>query len=310
MTQSQSNWLTMFCSVHSYCQLQKKIAEKNPAFATGINSLGQLIASIKCINTLLPGPGETNVNPGSLREAVFNLSRTQTALATAYAKDTTNPELEQQLEFSKEDAQLLSDTELKLKLQFLFELVQLLSPHLAVYGNNTTALHAWELALNNYMPVLDSPRSAMMRRKQLMVCFNRLFKDALALCSDYLDPLAEPLKKKHPSFHLEYLTKRKTDDPGANGVRIRGIVRTRESGSARKSSSPLAEASITLVETGAVIQSDVEGVFSFRAVKKGTYTLRAEKQGYYTKTSEPMQLKEGETAHLEFELTYAELLQD
>jgi hypothetical protein len=309
MTQSQSNWLNMFCAVQKYCQSQRTLVEKNPALACGVNSLGQLIASIRCITLWIPEPGYTPLHPNALRESVCTLSRSLCTQAISFAKDQNNAELENQLEFSKEDYLTLANTEVKLKLQLHFELVQLLAPRLAVYGQNSMALKAWEQVLNNFMPILDSPRAAMHRRKQLLVLFNQLFKDALTLCSDYLDPLADSLRKKQPEFYEAYTRLRKTDNPGEHGVKIKGTVKSRD-GNSRKAGIPLSGASITLVETGVVVKSDEEGVFSFRAVKRGAYTLRAEKTGYYTKTSQTLQLKEGESAHIEFELVLAEQLQD
>ncbi|MFI5150640.1 MAG: carboxypeptidase-like regulatory domain-containing protein [Bacteroidia bacterium] len=296
MTQSQSNWLNMFCAVQKLCQNHKAVVEKEPSLVAGINSIGQLIAGIQCIAS------------GSSRDSIYAFSRTQTALALAFARDTENRELKSQLEFSKEVFLSLSDEELKLKLQFHFELVQLLGPRLAVYGVNASALKAWELLLQNYMPKLDSPKAAILRKQQLTVCFSQLFKDALNLCTDYLDPLVDSLKKKFPDFYTSYLEKRCTENPGDAGVKIKGIVKTRGNDAARKSL--LSAASITLVETGVVVKSDKEGLFSFRSVRKGTYSLRAEKAGYYTKISKSKSLKEGESLFVEFELVLVELLQD
>jgi hypothetical protein len=309
-TQSQSNWLMMFCAVQRYCQNQRPVVEKNPALATGINSLGQLIAAIRCMSGLL-SESRTHPQQGErLRDVIYTFSRIQTGLALAYAIEQGNRDLEMQLRFSREDLRTMTDEEVKRRLQLHYEMVLLLSPRLAVYGNNASALKAWELVLINYMPVLDSPKTAIMRRKEINLCFNQLFKDALSLCSEFLDPLAEDFKKKYPEFHAGYQENRKTEHPGDSGIRIRGSVRTGDSGAQRKASRPLSDAFITIVETGVVVKTDAEGLFSFRSVKKGSYTLRAEKTGYYTKTSTRMNLKDGEHAEIEFELVFSEQLQD
>ena len=150
----------------------------------------------------------------------------------------------------------------------------------------------------------------MIQRKNLTICFNQLFKDALRLCNDFLDPIATSLAKKNSAFVNTYLTLRTVKEADAGVMRIRGSVKTKHSSAAADEPASLPAVSITLVETGVMVKSDGEGNFSFRINRKGIYTVRAEKEGFYTKTSPKIALKDGESADVEFILLPSEILQD
>ncbi len=311
MSPTQTNWLEMLKAVKRHCSGNQDLIEKIPPFVIGINTLGQMITAIDCLaGQYAMRPGEMTRDKTALRLSLCKITYTNISAAKTYAAYVRNQDLEQKLSITHAELKAIPEEELWTLAQNLYDLVHPLAPKLAVYGLTSGVINCWSLVLAAYTPNLKSPKAAMIQRKNLTICFNQLFKDALRLCNDFLDPLAAQLEKKDPEFSSNYLLHRKVKDLGTGGTRIRGFVKSKNHSALSDESIPMPDASITIVETGIIVKSDEEGNFFFRTVRKGTYTLRAEKDGYYTKTSGKFELKEGETAHVEFVLLPSEILQD
>jgi hypothetical protein len=310
MTPSQSNWLDMLKEVYKHLLSKEDLIGDKPAFVSGVNTLGQLITSLECLSY------HCSVKPGEKTEerklktlALCGLSSSIVDAARDYAIYIQDEELEKEVQYTYAAFTKMSQEELVLLSGHLLERIQVLTPRLAVYGLTSGIIQAWDLLLRTSYSATKSPRSAMLLHKKLMVCFNQLFKDGLQLCQDFLDPLAASLGKKDPFFYAVYQEKRHVRELSA-GNRIQGKVKMKNAPMPGKTHPAMQGATITIVETGVQVYSDAEGTFLFRAVKKGRYTLRAEKKGFFTKTSQPADLKEGETITLDFLLNPAEVLQD
>jgi hypothetical protein len=304
MTNSQLNQLDMFRSVHHYCLKSPQLIENIPPFVSGVNTLGQIISAITNMDTLLSlRPGETAREKNNIRVALCRITASAIASGRSFAENTQDAKLGEGLQISLTELKSVPAENLAEVVRGLFNLVHPLAPRLALYGLTSGIFNAWNHVLSTYSPNLKSPRAAMLQRKNLTICFAQLFKDGAILCTDFLDPLAESVKKKDAGFLKGYLLARILVNTAITGASIKGHI---------KSSDPeylLSDVSITLVENGIIVKSDEEGSFFFRAVKKGTYTLRAEKAGYYTKTSPVFELKEGESVQIDFDLNRAEVLQ-
>jgi hypothetical protein len=311
MTPSQTNWLEMLKAVKRHCSGNQDLIEKIPPFVIGVNTLGQMITAIECLSgQYAMRPGEMTRDKTAIRLALCKITASNISAAKTYAIYIRNEALEQKLSKTFAELKAIPEEELFAIVQGLYEVVNPLAPKLAVYGLTSGVINAWHLTLTAFSPTLKSPKAAMIQRKNLTICFNQLFKDALRLCNDFLDPLAASLDKKNAGFSSAFLEFRKVKELSTGGTRIRGTVKMKNPSSFSEEPVCMSHASVTVVESGIVVKSDEEGNFFFRAVRKGCYTLRAEKEGFYTKTSSPFELKEGETAHVEFILLPSEILQD
>ncbi len=304
MTTSQINQLAMFKAVHQYCLTRSDLIENIPPFVSGINTLGQHIAAISGMESLLSlRPGETARDKNNIRLALCRITSSAVSACRSFAENAQDSALENDLSFSLIDLKKISAEELPGIALNLFHRIHPLARQLAVYGLTNGIFSAWKHILNTYSPTLKSPRAAMLQRKNLNECFIQLFKDGNILCSDFIDPLADSFKKKDPEFLKHYLLCRSFTNIGIKGGMIKGTIRSNEQGN------PIQGASVTLVGLGIVVKSDEGGHFQFRSVKKGAHTIRAEKADYYTKTSDSFELKEGGMANIDFELNRAEVLQ-
>ncbi|HEV7230840.1 MAG TPA: carboxypeptidase-like regulatory domain-containing protein [Bacteroidia bacterium] len=310
MTPSQSNWLDMLKEVYSHLIRNEELISDKPAFVSGVNTLGQLVTSLECLSCHCSAkPGEKTEDRNLKTYALCRLSSSILEAGREYAAYMQDEELEKEFQHSYATLIKLNQEELGILLGRMFDRIQALTPRLAVYGLTGGIIQAWDLLLRTSSSGSKSPRAAMLLHKKMMVCYNQLFKDGLQLCQDFLDPLAATLGKKDPKFHTLYQQKRQVKEL-TPGNRVQGKVKTKNASSTGKSQTSLEGASLTLVETGVQVHSDSEGNFLFRAVKKGRYSLRAEKEGFYTKTSQPFDLKDGETVTVDFLLSLAEVLQD
>jgi len=304
MTTSQINQLAMFKAVHQFCLTRSDLIEDVPPFVSGINTLGQHIAAISGMESLLSlRPGETARDKNNIRLALCRITSSAVSACRSFAENGHDSALQNDLSISLADLKKISSEELPDIARNLFNRIHPLAPQLAVYGLTNGIFSAWNHILNTYAPNFKSPRAAMLQRKNLNQCFIQLFKDGNILCSDFIDPLADTFKEKDPEFLKNYLLSRSFTNIGIKGGMIKGTIRSNEQGN------PIQGASVTLVGFGVVVKSDEEGHFLFKAVKKGTHMIRAEKADYFTKTSHSFELKEGGLANIDFELNRAEILQ-
>jgi hypothetical protein len=309
MTQTQSNYLEMMKEVHQFTTSQESLIGAEPAFVSGVNTLGQLITAIECLSCHCSlRAGDAAEDKRLKNTSLLRMTASTVSAALEYAAYVQDEALEKDLSFTSADLKKSEPKELLNTATRFFERVEPLAPGLAVYGLTAGVLRAWDLIIKTNIVVSKSPRAAMLHREKLMLCFNQLFKDGLRLCEDFLDPLAISLQQEEPEFHLHYFQKRKIKELAISGCRLSGLVQIPDD--SRTQSFPLGNATVTLVETGVIVKSDAAGNFSFRIPKKGRYTVRAEKDGFYTKTSKPVDLKEGETGSVTLLLNPAEILQD
>ncbi len=311
MTTSQISMLGMFKSVHQLCTDEHKLIENIPPFVSGVNTLGQLITAIECLNEIMAlRPGDTARDRSAVRLTLCRITSSNLSAALAYATHVQDKELEETIAAFLAVLKKIPHDNLADETRLVFKIIQPLAPRLAVYGLTSGIVSAWNFVINTYSPNFKSPKEAMDHRKKLGQCHIQLFKAGAILCENFLDPLAESLEKKKPAFRNEYVNRRKSIPPELQACAgIRGRISIRQD-SPQNALEALTGATITLVETGVIVVSDEEGVFNFRTVKKGTYTLRAEKEGFFTKTSSKIEHSDRQVSVVDFELSQIEVLQD
>lgn len=297
MNAYQKAKLLMVKGIIQLCDESPAIIALVVAFQNALTALKAKVAEIEEtaeLNSLsLTGITADKVN---LKLILCQLAADLAGMIYAYASETANQTLKQEVNFSLTKLQKTRDSETALVCQAIHDRAFELKDVLENYGVTVEMLTALQTAINDYAAALPKPRTAIGKRKTRKEIIKQLFKELDEILNERMDALMGKFRTTHPEFYQTYFNLREIVDPSTTTTTLKGTITD------SATATPIKNATITVVELSKTAQTDSAGEYSIKPIEHGKYTVKIEKEGYQTFEDDEIEIKMGDIRHLDVSL--------
>lgn len=289
--------LNMYEAVKAACQNNAATVTTINAFKTALDEFKDKITTIK--EVAQQKDMATTGASADKKARKQNLSRIASAVAGAiyaYAAATDNNTLKQEVKFTNSDLLRTKDAMLAPRCQNIHDLGTANLAALADYGINAARLTELQNAIDAYAESAPKPRAAINTRAAKTATLPQLFAEADAILAERMDTFIGLFAAANPDFVTTYQSARKILDPPTTATQLKGTVTNQSDGA------PVADATITIIETTQTANTDSDGNYLIKPVAIGTYTITATKTGFNNFQKTGVEVKLGQVNSLDVEL--------
>jgi len=297
MNAYQKAKLLMVKGIIQLCDEFPAIVSLVVAFQTAVTALKAKVAEIEETAELssLSLAGIT-ADKRNFKETVCQMTADIAGMIYAYAVETSNITLKEEVNLTISRLKRKSDTELVLICQAIHDRGFENKDALVDYGVTTEMLTALQTAIDDYAAASPKPRTAIGKRKTRKEIIKQLFKELDAILNERMDALMGKFRTTHPEFYQTYFNLREIVDPSTTTTTLKGTITD------SADATPIKNATVTVVELGKTAQTDSAGKYSIKPIEHGKYTVKIEKDGYQTFEDDEIEIKMGDIGHLDVSL--------
>jgi hypothetical protein len=298
MNSRQKNRLTMMMALVAICNVPAAIYHTLPDFPKLLTQLMDLIKRIQDLS-LLQGhdyKGKTNHKNtliGDLIMKTIDIGRR----TVAYANANNLEALKEAVNYTESDLKRMSDQELWMACNLIFEEAGNVIGSLAPYGVTQQMLDEQKIAIGLFEKDMTSPREGAIKRKNATMALKTAYGESKPLFG-MMDELVLTLKDSNPDDYNNYMNARIVVDYGkrkkSTGYSVSGTALDFENGL------PLSEVHLSIVGTTTGMITDITGVYSLPVKNAGEYRVRAERSEYKIQIAEVTVT--GEATNLDIEM--------
>lgn len=267
------------------------------AFQTALNALKAKVLEIE--ETALLGSlsiaGITDEKK-SFKEIVCQLTIDIAGMIYAYAVETANSTLKQEVKLTLSSLKRKSDTELALICQSIHDRALEFKAQLNDYGVTNDMTTALQTAITDYAAASPKPRTAIGKRKTRKEMLKQQFKDLDEILKERMDNLMGKFRTSNAEFYESYFNLREVPDPHTTTTQLKGIVTD------AANSAPIKDAVITVVEPNKTTKTNSKGEYSFKPIAFGKVTVTVTKENYQPYENDEIQIVLGDITHLDVSL--------
>jgi hypothetical protein len=205
MKNHNKNKLKMYKAVQHICTLNQAYWIDLPAFVNSFNTfsaqLGQLDQLSEKQSLRLMG---VRADLDVQRSATIEKAIAMQGALIAFAKDTENNVLRESLRFSKSQLKGGSYVLCIQRIHVISQNAALYLSNLNDYGITQASVEDLELNLTALEEAFNTPRAAIVDRKQFTASIEELIKEIDRVLRDKLDQLMLVLRPSHPEFYDRY----------------------------------------------------------------------------------------------------------
>ncbi len=293
MNAKQEAKLNMFRATQKHCNDNAAVIATVPAFQTAFAAFNVKLSAI--ISTAqqedLVTKGIT-VDKAESKKTLCSLAADIAAAIFAFASAGTNHTLKQEVNFSYSTLIRTKDDLLAPRCQNIKDIGTANLAALAPYGLTAPGLNALQTEIDNYQLKVPTPRNSAANKKTIRENLKRLMLEADTVLKDQMDKSVLVLKTTNPDFVSTYRGNRIIIDPGQIVTTLKGTVKN------AVNNTPVAAASIKILETGQVLSTDASGNFLLKPIIAAVYTIQVSATGYMGNVANQVTIKQGQTTTL------------
>lgn len=297
MTAYRKAKLLMAKGLASFLDENPAIVATVVAFQTAVNALKDKIAAIDDIAELssLSIVGITADKRFS-KESLCQLTADIAGMIYAFAVDTKNNALKEEVNLSISRLKRKGDTELLQICQAIHDRAEENKGSLGDYGITNEMIAELQTAIDNYAAASPKPRTAIGKRKTRKEIEKQLFKELDEILNDRMDALSGKFRKSHPEFYQTYQNLREIIDPSTTTTQLKGTITD------ASTNAPIKGATITVIQLNKTAVTDSSGEYSIKPIEHGKFTVKVEKTGYETYENDEIEIKMGDILDLDVSL--------
>lgn len=305
MRQEQENQVTMIEVVIDFL-------DQNQAIWTPLNAYATHFAELKTkYDALTPYRNKQSLRTQGVTQDKKKLKIIAISQAVViagnievFAADNNDNALRENIHVTKSGLDAYPDTELTVRLQFIYDNANTLLPQMSNYGNTASSLSQFQTAITEYSNAVPKPRSTVAQRKAATNNIAVILKEANIVLKK-LDKLTLNFATTNADFSATYRNCRQVIEYGHHKTKL-------EITCLNADASPVSNVNISLISAQNTITANTNaitantntvGIALITTIKKGTYTLTAEKQGYDIYTQSEVKVLSGKITHIKFILT-------
>ena len=298
MTKKNEARLNMYYAVISYCNSNPAILATVPAFQTAFTAFQSTVNEIHSVAQL-----EANVISGitaDKSQLKNNLSAEAAHLAAkvfAFASNTNNNSLKQQVNFTPSDLKWMKDETLLVTCGNIRFAANVNVGSLADYGVTAVSIAAFQSLIDAYTAQVSSPRNAVSQRSSYSQTLTGLFKQADAALKSQLDKIALGFKTSNEDFFNTYMNNRMIILPSTSTTQIAGNI------TSAANNQPVEGALVQLVDDSVSGTTDEEGNFILKPIAIGKQSIKITKTGFADKIISSIVVKLGKTSTVDAVIT-------
>ena len=214
----------------------------------------------------------------------------------AYAVDTGNSTLKQEMKISPSTLKRKTDAELVQMCQAIHDRAAENVNPLKDYGVTADMLTELQTSIDNYAAASPKPRTAIGKRKTRTEIVAQLFRELDEILNDRMDALMGKFRTSHPEFYQTYFNLREVVDPSTTTTQLKGIITDSANGT------PIKNATVTVVERSLTTKTDSSGEYFFKPIDHGKVTVKITAEGYQPFEDDEIEIKMGDIRHLDISL--------
>lgn len=288
MTKVEEAKLNMYSAVLQHGLANDATVKSVPAFSTVFDAVKANISAI--IST---SQQEEKVTKGVTmgktedKKSLTGLSGDIAALVFAFATNTKNLPLQQEVNFSVSDLLRSKDELLIPRCQNIHKAASQNLDAMKDYGLTKSLVDALQAAIDSYTAVVPAPRNAVSLRSTAQKNLKTLFKETDQLLKNQLDKLAVNFKTTNPDFLTAYKSNRIIVNAASTSTRLKGKVLS------AKDNKIIRDAKVDLVGTEMSASTTSKGNFTIKPLKAGAYTIKVFKEGFEEAIVKDIEVKQG-----------------
>ena len=280
MKNRQVNFIAMCRRVSDLINKNTSIFQEFPAFGSFQNSFDSNLTEIQRLGTLQA----TSIKGLRIKKAnmKLNLSRNtmiMSSRAEAYSLRVNDFVLQKKIHRAETHLLKLSDVNFTVSCSIVYHSVLQYREVLKEYGVNEASLLNLKTAMDDYKAVMDTPKEAIIARKQLTLELAKRIEGQRAIL-DNIDKLVGLMLSKKPAILAEYWDNRKVL------YRSRALAvqcKVTDAGTGKG----IYRAGIAFYGNGALVLQKTTykaGGAKMKSLTEGIYTITCSKIGYQTQT--------------------------
>lgn len=311
MTDDQSNQLDTLLVLRDFYTTNQAAIDVVPVLAV---NFPQIAANIAVINIHVAGQSanikgvaqaKSNLR-SNLNELTFNIL----GIARAWAVAEDNAALAEEFKVTESGLEKIKDDTIAAYCTHRYTLVNDNLAAMADYGLSALLMTAWQDAISDYETAVATPREAINARSSHTGSLKTVIDETIKLLKENIDPVMLIFKTSDPALYNAYTKARIVIERKGSG----GGGSTNPSGEAKLSGqatdantlTPLDDVTVSIArlatgEAPIVVQTDMEGKYSFEGLAPGDYSLLAKKDGYFD-VNYPFTLTTDESAVYDFQM--------
>ncbi len=280
-----------------FCDEFPSVVSQVTAFQNAVTALKAKVAEIEETAELssLSLAGIT-ADKKNFKETVCQLTVDIAGMISAYAVETSNSTLKQEVNLTISRLKRKSDTELVLICQAVHDRAVEFKAELGDYGVTNDMTAELQTAITNYADASPKPRTAIGKRKTRKEIIKQLFRELDEILKDRMDALMGKFRTSKPEFYQTYFNLREIPDPSTTTTTLKGIITD------SSNATPIKGAVITVVELAKTATTDSKGEYSIKPIEHGKHTVTIAKDGYQTFEDDEIEIKLGDIRHLDVSL--------
>ena len=275
MDAKQESHFNMMRTVRDFLTANGGIIATIPALPPLLTELDTRNADITAVIILQGKPiSGIVIDKGDLKTAMCKITSKLAGAAMAYARSTGNDTLHEALNFSFSDLMRERDDEAGPRCAGVLLAMNEVAAALVAYGVTTVKLTECADAIEAYIAAVPSVRTAEVARSVETEKLENLLRENSLLLSDKIDGLVKLLEDDEPDFVSGYFKSRELIDPKHFSTALRISVVDSES------DLEIANALMTISETGEVINGDASGIILWKPATQGDQLFVVSADGY------------------------------
>jgi hypothetical protein len=229
MTNNQENRLSSYRASEKVMDDNNAIWNGIPAIVTTKTAFSAKIVAIQAASqqqdSVITG---ISTDKQFLKTALVDITTPVASGVIAFASQTNNNELLEQVNFTRNDLLRTRDDLIGQRCQNIRDRANDNLVALAAYGITAPVLAVLQTAINNYVTKVPAPRSAQANKKATTTNVKNLFKETDKILKLQLDKLLVQFKATNLNFFNAYTNAREIIDLGSTTAKVRGTVEDKE----------------------------------------------------------------------------------